>query len=134
MRKINRIIIHCSATKSDHDIDVSDVRQWHLDRGWSDIGYHYFVDIRGNGFKGRPIEKRGAHVRGHNHDSIGICYAGGIGNDGKPKDTLTDSQRRKIEQYIKAIRAVFGEHVSVHGHNEYANKACPSFKVDKYFR
>lgn len=134
MRKINRIIIHCSATKADHDIDVSDVRQWHLDRGWSDIGYHYFVDIRGNGFKGRPLERIGAHVKGHNHDSVGICYAGGIGDDGKPKDTLTDSQRRKIEQYIKAIRAVFGEGVSVHGHNEYANKACPSFKVDKYFR
>lgn len=134
MRKINRIIIHCSATKADHDIDVSDVRQWHLDRGWRDIGYHYFVDIRGNGFKGRPLDQVGAHTRGHNHDSVGICYAGGIGEDGKPKDTLTDSQRRKIDQYIKAIRAVFGSEISVHGHNEFANKACPSFKVVKYFR
>lgn len=134
MRKINRIIIHCSATKADHDIDVSDVRQWHLDRGWSDIGYHYFVDIRGNGFKGRPLERIGAHTKGHNADSVGICYAGGVGSDGKPKDTLTDSQRRKIEQYIKAIRAVFGDQVSVHGHREYANKACPSFDVKKYFR
>lgn len=133
MRKIKRIIIHCSATKAGHDVTVEDVRSWHKARGWSDIGYHYFVDIHGRREIGRPIDRVGAHVKGHNGDSVGICYAGGVDGDGKPFDTLTRPQRDEVQRIIDGLRVVFGDELTVHGHNEYANKACPSFKVGKHF-
>ncbi len=133
MRKIKKIIVHCSATKASQDITVQDVRRWHKSRGWSDIGYHYFIDIHGAISIGRPIYKQGAHVKGHNSDSVGICYAGGVDSKGKPKDTLTKPQRDAIQTVIDSIRVLFGSEITIHGHNEFANKACPSFKVEKHF-
>ena len=64
MRDINKIIIHCTATPEGRDVSVDTIRQWHLDRGWSDIGYHYIIDLEGNLHEGRPVERQGAHVRG----------------------------------------------------------------------
>ena len=94
MRRIDKIIIHCSGTKAEHDIDASDIRQWHKAKGWSDIGYHYFIKLNGTVETGRYIEKVGAHAFGYNKRSIGICYAGGVAENGIPKDTRTEDQKK----------------------------------------
>ena len=78
MRKIRKIIIHCSATKEGHDIDAAEIKKWHVEgNGWSDIGYHYVIKLDGTVEEGRPLERSGAHTLNHNFDSIGICYIGG---------------------------------------------------------
>ena len=130
MRKINKIIIHCTATPEGRDYTVAQIRDWHVKgNGWSDIGYHFVIDRNGTVHKGRPIEKIGAHTTGQNATSIGIAYIGGITNDGKktPKDTRTPAQRVALVNLVKELKATFGENVTVHGHNEFADKACPSF-------
>jgi N-acetylmuramoyl-L-alanine amidase len=133
MRPLDKIILHCSATREGQHITVETIRQWHLKRGWSDIGYHYVIYLDGSIHKGRPIEKVGAHTSGQNTGSIGICYVGGVEKDGKtPKDTMTDLQETAMVNLIKALREEYGD-MTLHGHNEYAAKACPSFKVyEKY--
>lgn len=128
-RKIDKIIIHCSATPEGKDISVETIRDWHLKRGWSDIGYHYVIDLDGRVHAGRPIEKTGAHVKGHNTGSIGICYVGGVEQDGKtPKDTRTKEQKAALDNLLFILTDVFAN-VTIHGHNEFSSKACPSFDV-----
>ena len=133
MRNLDKIILHCSATREGQHITVDTIRQWHLKRGWSDIGYHYVIYIDGSVHEGRPIEKIGAHTKGQNTGSIGICYVGGVEKDGKtPKDTLNELQETAMVNLIKALREQYGD-MTLHGHNEYAAKACPSFKVYEKF-
>jgi len=135
MRDIKRIIIHCSATPEGRDVKAADIKRWHVEgNGWSDIGYHYVVDIDGCVEGGRPIDRQGAHVKGHNKDSIGICYVGGMDKDMNPKDTMTDSQEHAVRELIYAIRMVTDNDISIHGHNEFSTKACPSFKVSEKFK
>ena len=139
MREINRIILHCSATREGQDIDAATIKKWHTDpkpegRGWSDIGYHYVIRLDGTIEGGRPIHKAGAHTKGHNDDSIGICYIGGVEEDGKtPKDTMNDCQEAAFKELIYSLRMVWDKHLTLHGHNEFASKACPSFKVSEKF-
>lgn len=141
MREIKRIIIHCSATPEGRDVTVDEIRKWHVQgNGWSDIGYHYVVDIEGCVHGGRPIDRAGAHTKGHNKDSVGICYVGGVEKEkdgyGKwvPKDTMTDQQEHAVRELIYALRMVTDNDISIHGHNEFASKACPSFKVSEKFK
>lgn len=131
MRKINKIIIHCAATPEGKDFTVAQIRSWHVKgRGWKDIGYHYVIYRDGSVHNGRPIEQPGAHTAGHNANSIGICYIGGISNDGKktPKDTRTTAQRVALVNLVKQLKLKY-PNATIHGHNEFANKACPSFKI-----
>lgn len=65
MRQINKIIVHCSATREGENYTVDTIRSWHVDgRGWSDIGYHFYIDLHGEIHKGRDIAKIGAHSKG----------------------------------------------------------------------
>lgn len=96
MRKISKIIIHCSATKEGKDYTVVDIDRWHRQRGFQMIGYNYIIRIDGTIEIGRPIEMVGAHCVGHNRNSIGICYIGGLSSDGKPKDTRTKEQKESL--------------------------------------
>ena len=89
-RKIKEIIIHCTATKEGRNYSVEDVDLWHRERGFDCIGYHYLVDLNGLILTGRDIGRVGAHCKGHNANSIGICYVGGLDKNGKSKDTRTD--------------------------------------------
>ncbi len=131
MRKINEIILHCSATEKGEEFDVSDIRRWHVHRGWSDVGYHYIILLDGAVQVGRPLERQGAHVKGRNRNSIGICYIGGL-KDGKPFDTMNESQEKSFRILYDKLKDIFPE-ATLHGHNEFANKACPSFKVKDKF-
>lgn len=128
MRDINKIILHCTATPEGRDISADTIRQWHLDRGWSDIGYHYIIYLDGTIKEGRPVERQGAHVRGHNKKSIGIAYVGGCDSNMSPKDTRTTAQKIAIWDLLTEL---MNRHINstLHGHNEFSSKACPSFDV-----
>lgn len=129
----NRVILHCSATRPNSGVNASTIREWHLSRGWQDIGYHFVILEDGTLERGRHLHLQGSHVQGHNADTVGICYVGGLGADGKPKDTMTKAQQDTFVGLWRALRLVYGDQLTLHGHNEYANKACPSFNVKKKF-
>lgn len=130
MRKIDKIIIHCSATPEGRNVSLSDIRRIHIQQnGWNNIGYHYVVTLDGAVHKGRDESEIGAHTLGHNATSIGVCYIGGLAKDGKtPKDTRTEAQRKTLRRLVAELKAKYPG-ASVHGHNEFAAKACPSFNV-----
>tara|TARA_R110001599_G_scaffold38752_2_gene118686 strand:- start:140 stop:577 length:438 start_codon:yes stop_codon:yes gene_type:complete len=132
MREINKIIIHCSATRECQDISTETIRGWHVnERGWSDIGYHYIILIDGTIDEGRALEIQGAHVRGLNKNSIGICYVGGCDSKMNPKDTRTPEQIKSMNQLVSKLKEKYN--ASVHGHNEFSSKACPAFNVKKEY-
>lgn len=132
MRSISEIIIHCSATPAGKDFTVQQIRQWHLARGFRDIGYHYVIYRDGSIHKGRPLEQAGAHCVGHNRHSVGICYIGGLAINGKtPADTRTEAQKEAIALILESLHRRF-PNATLHGHREYANKACPCFDVGEY--
>ena len=138
MRKINKIILHCTATAEGKDYSVETIRKWHLKRGWSDIGYHYLIGLDGTIHLGRPVIKQGAHTKGENKTSIGIAYVGGVESDKvegkwKAKDTMTQAQERNFLVLYYSLKTCFGE-LSLHGHNEFSNKACPSFVVNEKYK
>jgi N-acetylmuramoyl-L-alanine amidase len=129
MREINKIIVHCSATREEENFEVAEIRKWHLARGFNDIGYHFYIDLYGEIHKGRDIDKIGAHCKGHNRNSIGICYCGGVEADGKtPKDTRNTEQRRALVAVLRTLKAMYPNAV-IHSHSDFANKACPSFNA-----
>ena len=134
MRLVKEIIIHCSATREEQQVSVDTIRDWHLAKGWNDIGYHFYIDLDGTINKGRDIDKMGAHCKGHNRNSIGICYCGGVEADGKtPKDTRTQEQKDSLLHVLKTLKAMYPEAV-IYSHNEFANKACPSFDATEEYK
>lgn len=133
MRDIKEIIIHCSATPEGRDFTVSDIDRWHRERGFSGIGYHYVVYRDGSVHEGRPIEQVGAHCKGHNAHSIGICYIGGLAADGKTaKDTRTILQKAALVHLLLQLRERFPK-AKIHGHRDFAAKACPSYDATKEY-
>lgn len=125
-RRINLIIVHCAATPEGRDIGASEIRHWHLKRGFRDIGYHYVIRLDGTVEAGRALGVAGAHCRGHNSDSVGVCYVGGCDRDMKPKDTRTQAQREALRRLLTDLKRRF-PHARITGHREFAAKACPSF-------
>jgi len=132
MRKLTRMILHCTATPDGRHVDVDTIRSWHKKRGWSDIGYHYVIYLDGSVHNGRHVEKVGAHVVGHNADTIGVVYVGGCDAKMKAKDTMNAAQETAFVNLVKHLRDQYGP-LTLHGHNEYAAKACPSFNVKQKF-
>ena len=134
MRDIDKIIVHCSATPEGRHTTVEEIRQWHLQRGWKDVGYHYVIYLDGTIHKGRPEEVVGAHCSGYNKNSIGVCYIGGVAKDGKtPKDTRTEGQKRALIEILRRLKKDYPK-ATLHGHNEFTNKACPSFNVKEEYK
>jgi len=136
---VKTIFVHCSATRPDWmetyplSAKVSEIARWHKQRGWGSIGYHYIIDRDGEVAVGRPETIEGAHVRGHNKGSIGICLVGGHGsseNDAFEKN-FTSQQAKAMRELISDI-SQRAEGVSVRGHNEVAAKACPGFNVKRW--
>lgn len=129
MRKIDKIILHCTATPEGRPVTVADVTAWHKERGFRTIGYHYLVYLDGTVHRGRPEEEIGAHCLGQNAGSIGVCYVGGLDSRGKPKDTRTAAQRVALRNLVEGLQRRY-PHATLHGHNEFAAKACPCFKIE----
>ena len=133
-RKIEKIIVHCAATPPSMDIGADVIRKWHVeDRNWSDIGYHYVVRLDGTIELGRPVSRQGAHTRGYNKESIGICYVGGINEKGAAEDTRTDKQKQSLRILLEFLKLTFPDSV-IHGHRDFANKACPSFDATEEYK
>ena len=127
MRKITELIVHCSATPEGKSFSVADIDRWHRQRGWNGIGYHFVIYLDGSIHTGRRLSQIGAHCKGHNANSIGICYIGGCNSDGKsPKDTRTAAQKTALSTLLKELKKQF-PNASIHGHRDFAPKACPSF-------
>ena len=147
MRQINKIIIHCTASRERQSLTVADIDKMHRARGWNGIGYHYIVYIDGSVHVGRAVEKTGAHVAGHNADSIGICYVGGLDGSGNPRDTRTEAQKDAIRDLVNELCRKYPTVVEVKGHRDYSPdlngngviesfewlKACPCFDVQSEF-
>ena len=133
MREIENIVIHCSATKPNQDIGVKQIRAWHIAKGWRDIGYHFLVRRSGKIEIGRPINVAGAHVKYHNKTSIGICYAGGVDEKGKPTDNRTNEQKQSMQFLVSFLWAMFPD-AEVLGHCDFpgVEKACPCFNVKEW--
>jgi len=113
---------------------VEEIDRWHKGNGWSGgIGYHFVVDRQGDVCVGRPVEKVGAHVKGHNSNSIGICLVGGHGGAATDKfeDHFTDMQRKALDKLLSDLTKEHKD-AKIRGHNEVAAKACPSFTVKEY--
>ena len=127
MRKINRIIVHCTATPAGRDVAVAEIDLWHRQRGFKGIGYHYVVDLGGVVHAGRSVEEIGAHCRGYNRGSIGVAYVGGLSADWKmPADTRTDAQKVALRAFVNELKRIYPD-ATVHPHSEFAAKACPCF-------
>lgn len=134
MRNINEIIIHCSATAEGKDFNAADIDRWHKQRGFKKIGYHYVIKLDGTIEKGRGVEEIGAHCLNHNKNSIGVCYIGGLASDGKtPKDTRTPEQKKALWKLIVELLIKY-PNATIHGHREFANKACPCFDAKKEYQ
>lgn len=133
-RNITEIIVHCSATPEGKDYTVAQIRQWHLARGFADIGYHWVIYRDGSINAGRDESKIGAHCTGHNSNSIGVCYIGGCASNGTtPKDTRTDAQKTSLLNLLKQLKAKYPK-ATIHSHKDYANKACPSFDATSEYK
>ncbi len=136
MRPIRTIIVHCSATPPDMDIGAETIDRWHRERGWSSIGYHYVIRRNGRVENGRDVKDPGAHARGHNEDSIGVCLIGGTDahDRAKAEANFTLSQYRALEELIFTLRGLYGS-LEVLGHRDLpgVKKACPCFDVRALF-
>ena len=120
-RPVHTVWIHCSAA-SRPSVTAKDVDSWHRERGWAGIGYHFFIRTDGTVEKGRDLEKRGAHVKGHNTGSIGICLNGLHTGD------FTQAQFDTLIKLCLEIDAAYGPGtIKFRGHKEVAAKACPVF-------
>lgn len=134
MRYINAIIVHCSANTADTKITTEDIRRMHIEQNhWADIGYHFVIERDGTIRKGRPLSKPGAHCRGHNAHSIGICYIGGIDQAQRPEDNRTAEQRQSLLVLITNLIKLY--RCSVYGHHDFNKyKSCPSFDAAAEYR
>ena len=135
MRKINSLIVHCSDTPEGKDFTVEDIRGWHVrERGWRDIGYHFVVYRDGTVHEGRDISIRGAHCKGHNKNSIGICYIGGRDTSmEKAKDTRTEEQKETLIFMSKYLKNEYPD-ITIYGHRDFADKDCPSFDATSEYK
>lgn len=145
MRKIDSIIVHCSATKAGMDFGVRDIDRWHRERGMDGVGYHYVVRLDGTVEEGRKLERVGAHCLKWNERSVGICYIGGLNEAGLPADTRTEKQKEAMRRLIGVLRRRYGISV-VMGHRDTSPdlngdgvigpeefiKWCPCFDVRKW--
>lgn len=131
MRKITGIVIHCSATPEGKAFTAKDIDGWHKKQGWQGIGYHYVVKLDGAVEKGRPDEAIGSHVAGHNGNTIGVCYIGGLDASGKKaKDTRTAAQKASLLALVRDLKEQHPQ-AKVLGHRDFpgVKKDCPSFSV-----
>ena len=128
---VSYLIIHCSATREDRDYTPEQLKHDHLQRGFIDVGYHFYIRKDGSVTQHRRLNEVGAHCRPFNRCSIGICYEGGLDTNGKPKDTRTIAQRGSLVKLLIELKQKFPKAV-IRGHCEMPGatpKECPCFRA-----
>ena len=142
MRKIDMIVIHCSATRADVPLLPRQLEEMHRQRGFDGCGYHYYVRRGGEICTMRPVDRPGAHAKGYNQHSIGVCYEGGLDEQGRPADTRTELQKRSLRVLVRVLAMDFQTRRIV-GHRDLSpdldgdgviepeewTKVCPCFDV-----
>jgi N-acetyl-anhydromuramyl-L-alanine amidase AmpD len=131
LKSVDYIVVHCSATPEYMNIGVEEIRRWHRQRGWMDVGYHYIIRRDGTIEIGRPNTAPGAHARGFNHVSLGICLVGGVESDKKAAErNYTHAQWDALGSLIADLYEMYPE-AEILGHRDLpkVNKDCPSFDV-----
>lgn len=126
--KIDKLIIHCSATRYDRDFTVSDIDSWHKQQGWSGIGYHFVIYRDGTIHNGRDENTPGAHCKGHNQNSLGICLIGGVDANNRPVNKYTDDQYASLLSFIDVLLKkyeLYFNNVFCHNFLCHFQKACP---------
>ena len=133
-RPILYVVVHCSASKVTTNFTLKDLRHLHVDIcHWSDIGYHFYITRDGRIHNCRPMSEIGAHVKGYNAVSIGVCYEGGLNARGRPADTRTPEQKKSLIELLSALKERFPKAKLV-GHYELgASKDCPVFCASKEY-
>lgn len=123
MRLIDLIVVHCSDSDNPKHDDWRVIKRWHLERGFHDIGYHFVIQKDGGIRVGRPLRHAGAHAKGHNRNSIGICLTG--------KHEFTESQFESLKKLCDNLIEEFGlERQDVVPHRSLnPKKTCPNFNV-----
>ena len=123
-RRIDYIVVHCTATREGQDMTVAQIRAEHKAQGWSDIGYHYVVDLKGRIYAGRDVDIAGSHVKGYNANSIGVVYVGGLENKPgvpdvqlKAKDTRTEEQKISLLSLLMDLRKLY-PNAKILGHRD----------------
>lgn len=132
-REVNLIVVHCSATRVDRDITARDIDSFHRVRGFSSWGYHYYVRKDGSIEKMRDESEPGAHAYGHNRDSIGLCYEGGLDVNGRPADTRTAAQKRTLVALLRSLWADYPG-ARIVGHRDLSPDVNGNGRVDKWER
>lgn len=130
-KETEKIVIHCTATRADQEVNADIVKKWHIQRGFRTIGYHFLINRDGEVETGRDIEEVGAHAYGHNSTSIGVALAGGLDPNGKSDANYTDIQWDILRELIEDLVEQYPG-VEIVGHNELSKKDCPCFDVQKW--
>jgi N-acetyl-anhydromuramyl-L-alanine amidase AmpD len=139
------IVVHCSATGPTSDIGVDEIRDWHKAKGWSDVGYHAVIRRDGEIEFGRHFDEPGAHVKGQNYRSVGVCMVGGVDANGSAENNFTPPQFTSLKVILAMLRLAYSRSVIV-GHRDLSPdldgdgvvekhewlKECPSFDVVKW--
>lgn len=126
------LVVHCAATKASMDIGVREIRQWHVQKGWLDVGYHFVIRRNGTVEDGRPHDVIGSHVKDYNSRSLGICLVGGIDDKGAPENNFTPEQFQSLELLLRATKRQYPR-AKIVGHTDLdSGKACPSFTVSEW--
>lgn len=148
MREVAAIVVHGAWTPPTLDIGAAEIREWHKAKGWSDIGYHFVIRRDGTWEVGRPVERGGAHVAGHNEDTIGVCLVGGkdsvpiVGAESEmAKQDLqwefnyTHQQIETLWREVMELKAKYGA-TDILGHRDFrgVTKRCPGFDVRAFFK
>tara|TARA_Y100001960_G_C14781757_1_gene887388 strand:- start:3337 stop:3711 length:375 start_codon:yes stop_codon:yes gene_type:complete len=121
MRKITKHVIHCSDSLYG---DVQSIKRYHMSKGWKDIGYHFVIKQDGTIEIGRPLEKMGAHCKGHNKTSVGTCLIG--------RTVFTEKQFTSLKQLHKSLEQSLCQKLPAYEHNKFnKDKTCPNFDVTK---
>lgn len=131
---VEHIVVHCSATKASMDIGATEIDRWHREQGWWRIGYHLVIKRDGTLEAGRPLHNMGAHAKGHNESSWGICMVGGLDEEGNPENNFTQAQFETLRQVIYFLKTL-AKRATVLGHRDlpHVNKDCPCFDVEEWY-
>lgn len=128
------IVVHCAQTKPSMDIGLREIDQWHKRRGWLGCGYHFVIKRDGQIEVGRQINQKGAHVKGFNHNSLGICLVGGIDEDEDFDANYTQEQWDSLDALVETMTKIY-PNAAVVGHKDLdPHKACPVFEVKSWLQ